>query len=591
MHPVVLPPPVLRRLESLLRADLSSVRIHVSHRPTASGALAYTRGETIVFAPGQYDPYSRAGFARLVHEMTHVLQQRAGRTPSVEEHGHGLFVDARLEAEAEANARRSSHAPRAWSPTPPRNPAPRSRPNARASTQRPTTHVAQPILGYHVADSVRDFGTYLANGFWSSVQYVRDGTGGVLGYTGAAVGGFGAYVVGATYGAGAYLAAGPAYVWRGVTGAAAFGWRGLAGTARYFGQGRAGRTWTQYLRAGAFDVARYLADGVRGTRQYVNDGLGELARGAYGAARYGLHGVIRAGAFGWNGVRQATAFTLRGVQGVADFLGRGLRAGARELGYFRLGAMGMGAAAAAAALYELPLASLVPLVRSFAPNLLVAAAQQMTPPVVAAAVQALGGVLAGHPILASALLGASIPYAVDLMRFYRLRYLYTPERAGYHTLARHSSWHTRWNMTRRLVAISAQTRLSTMQDWSGQYVNANPTSSQFRSESWHSYSIERANERLLTIHPAATILDYYPARQLNPALEFTIEYPGWDVGLSHTAGGTQVVDTVYSKFIQRRAPGGGPTNEWFLIQHYPTATALPPPNNYPTFVPWYRYFL
>jgi len=589
MHRVTLPPSILRRLESRLHADLSSVLIRVSHCPTASGALAYTRGETIVFAPGQYDPYSHAGFGRLVHEMTHVLQQRAGRTPSADEFGQGLFVDPTLEEEAQENAKWACRAPRPSLRAPGWSSRPASPGHAAARPRAAGGDVAQPILGYHIADSVRDFGGYVGNGFWNSGQYIRDGINGVLGYAGSAVGGFGGYVVGAGYGAGAYLAAGPAYVWRGVAGAAAFGWRGAVGTARHFGGGRAGRTWTQYLRAGAFDAARYLADGVRGTRQYVNDGLGALARGAVGSAQYGLQGVMQAGAFGWNGARQATAYAGRGLQGAADFLGRGMRAGRRELGYFRLGALGMGAAAAAAAVYGLPLSTLVPLVRSFAPNVFVAAAEQMTPPVVAAAVQALGGVLAGHPVLASALVGASIPYAVDLMHFYRMRYLYTPERAGYHTLARHSAWHTRWNMARRLVAINASTRLSTMQDWSGQYVPENPTSSQFRSESWHAYSIERANEQLLLLQPGANILELRPDRQLGATEAFTIEYPGWDVGLSHTAAGTQVVDRVYSNFIERRAPGGGPTGDWFLVQHYPRTA--PAPNNYQRFVPWYRYFL
>ncbi len=73
MQPVVLPASVRRRLERLLDADLTSVRVYVSSRATMVGAVAYTRGEQVVFAPGRYDPYSVEGYARLAHEMTHVV--------------------------------------------------------------------------------------------------------------------------------------------------------------------------------------------------------------------------------------------------------------------------------------------------------------------------------------------------------------------------------------------------------------------------------------------------------------------------------------------------------------------------------------
>ncbi|HET9627076.1 MAG TPA: DUF4157 domain-containing protein [Kofleriaceae bacterium] len=33
------------------------------------------------FAPGLYDPTTRAGVERLGHELTHVVQQRDGRVP------------------------------------------------------------------------------------------------------------------------------------------------------------------------------------------------------------------------------------------------------------------------------------------------------------------------------------------------------------------------------------------------------------------------------------------------------------------------------------------------------------------------------
>ena len=42
------------------------------------GARAYTQGSDIHFAPGQFKPGTSAGKRLLGHELTHVVQQRAG---------------------------------------------------------------------------------------------------------------------------------------------------------------------------------------------------------------------------------------------------------------------------------------------------------------------------------------------------------------------------------------------------------------------------------------------------------------------------------------------------------------------------------
>lgn len=79
-----LPATLMRRFESSLSADLSSVRVHTgsasAHAAELVGAQAYTIGQDIHFAAGQYDPSSRAGQHLLAHEVAHT-QQQAGGTP------------------------------------------------------------------------------------------------------------------------------------------------------------------------------------------------------------------------------------------------------------------------------------------------------------------------------------------------------------------------------------------------------------------------------------------------------------------------------------------------------------------------------
>jgi uncharacterized protein DUF4157 len=67
--------------EERLGVPLDDVRVHSDQRAGASaqgvGALAYTFGRDVVFAPGLYAPDTRAGTRLLAHELAHVVQQRA----------------------------------------------------------------------------------------------------------------------------------------------------------------------------------------------------------------------------------------------------------------------------------------------------------------------------------------------------------------------------------------------------------------------------------------------------------------------------------------------------------------------------------
>jgi hypothetical protein len=79
-----LPGPILRKFESSLGADLSGVRVHTGGESQAAaasiGARAYTVGQNIHFAEGQYDPSSAAGQHLIAHEVAHTVQQRGGAT-------------------------------------------------------------------------------------------------------------------------------------------------------------------------------------------------------------------------------------------------------------------------------------------------------------------------------------------------------------------------------------------------------------------------------------------------------------------------------------------------------------------------------
>jgi Domain of unknown function (DUF4157) len=69
-------------MESRFRFDFSAVRVHTdtnAGRMTRDlNAEAFTTGRDIYFEAGRYDPETKAGKKLLVHELTHVVQQRAG---------------------------------------------------------------------------------------------------------------------------------------------------------------------------------------------------------------------------------------------------------------------------------------------------------------------------------------------------------------------------------------------------------------------------------------------------------------------------------------------------------------------------------
>jgi hypothetical protein len=69
-------------MESRFGHDFSRVRVHADARAAESAravdAVAYTAGRDVVFGLGRYEPGCADGRRLLAHELTHVVQQRAG---------------------------------------------------------------------------------------------------------------------------------------------------------------------------------------------------------------------------------------------------------------------------------------------------------------------------------------------------------------------------------------------------------------------------------------------------------------------------------------------------------------------------------
>ena len=98
-----LPSSIQASASQQLQGDLSGVNIHQnSQKASELGALAYTQGKDIHFAPNAYDPHTSSGKSLIGHELTHVVQQSEGRVQATGEiEGMPLNDDTSLEREAD----------------------------------------------------------------------------------------------------------------------------------------------------------------------------------------------------------------------------------------------------------------------------------------------------------------------------------------------------------------------------------------------------------------------------------------------------------------------------------------------------------
>lgn len=103
-----LPTSLRLHMERYFGDDLSAVRVHTGPEAESIGALAFTLGTDIYFAPSQYQPHTQYGRELLGHELTHVLQQREGRVGNPFGDGIAVVQDNELEAEADAHGREAA---------------------------------------------------------------------------------------------------------------------------------------------------------------------------------------------------------------------------------------------------------------------------------------------------------------------------------------------------------------------------------------------------------------------------------------------------------------------------------------------------
>jgi hypothetical protein len=96
-----LPDAVRGKMEAALGANFADVRVHVGPQAERIGAIAFTVGSDIYFAPGRFQPDTMHGQQLLGHELAHVVQQRAGRVRNPLGSGLVVVQDHALEAEAD----------------------------------------------------------------------------------------------------------------------------------------------------------------------------------------------------------------------------------------------------------------------------------------------------------------------------------------------------------------------------------------------------------------------------------------------------------------------------------------------------------
>jgi hypothetical protein len=104
-------------MERRLGHEFSDVRIHTDRKAHVAArsiaADAFTSGRDIAFAAGRYAPSTPAGRQMLAHELTHVVQQRAGAVSATPVGGGIALSDPsdRFERAAEASAARATESP------------------------------------------------------------------------------------------------------------------------------------------------------------------------------------------------------------------------------------------------------------------------------------------------------------------------------------------------------------------------------------------------------------------------------------------------------------------------------------------------
>jgi hypothetical protein len=106
-----MPNEVKTKMEGAMNTDFSDVKVHSNSRKAPEvGALAFTQGSQVHFAPGQFKPNTKSGQELLGHELAHVVQQRKGIVkPTTEAAGLPVNDSPHFEREADQLGKKAAN--------------------------------------------------------------------------------------------------------------------------------------------------------------------------------------------------------------------------------------------------------------------------------------------------------------------------------------------------------------------------------------------------------------------------------------------------------------------------------------------------
>lgn len=101
---------VQAKMEKSFQEDFSEVKVTKdSEEASEMGAQAFTQGDKIHFAPGNYKPHSTEGQELIGHELAHVIQQKQGRVKAnTQSKGAPVNDDPVIEQEADIMGRKAA---------------------------------------------------------------------------------------------------------------------------------------------------------------------------------------------------------------------------------------------------------------------------------------------------------------------------------------------------------------------------------------------------------------------------------------------------------------------------------------------------
>jgi len=105
-----MPDQVKSKMEKSFNTDFSNVQVTPNSAAAPKvGALAFTQGNNVHFAPGQFKPNTIKGQQLIGHELAHVVQQRKGMVkPTTQVGGMPVNDSPRFEKEADILGRKAA---------------------------------------------------------------------------------------------------------------------------------------------------------------------------------------------------------------------------------------------------------------------------------------------------------------------------------------------------------------------------------------------------------------------------------------------------------------------------------------------------